>query len=142
MELAVIEDRKYDLFAHDSTRYNKVYPDGNPLNENLGIKWQLVDIDFLVARTRGWIEIDKDGIQIKDRFCYQPPLGYLNYDKEEAAESIETRMGQRSVVRPWNNFGMHAFNCCSLCLFAALTFATELPESVKTVLLPTWIKRK
>jgi hypothetical protein len=99
VELAVIEDRYYNLFAHDSTRYNTVYPDGNPFNDELGMEWQLVDIDFLVARTRGWIEIDKESIQIKDHFCYQPPLGYLNYDKDEAAETIETRMGQRSVVR-------------------------------------------
>jgi hypothetical protein len=104
LELAVIEDRYYNLFAYDSTRYKTVYPDGNPFNDELGIKWQLVDIDFLVAQTCGWIKIDKDSIQIKDHFCYQPPLGYLNYDKDEAAETIETRMGQRSVVGQliWN----------------------------------------
>lgn len=94
-ELAAIEDRNYDLFAHNPEKYKKAYPDGNQMSDNLGIEWQLADIDFLVARTQGWIAMGKDSIQVKDRFCYQPPIGHLNYTKDYSDAMEEENMMPR-----------------------------------------------
>lgn len=102
VDLAVMEDRQYDLFAHNPAKYKKVYPDGNPMSDNLGIQWQLVDIDFLVARSQGWVTFDKKtGFQIKERFCYQPPVGYLDYDKEDAEKGQTHDERFRGDRFPW-----------------------------------------
>jgi hypothetical protein len=78
MNLAAIEDRHNDLFAYNPAKYKIAYPDGNALSENFGITWQLVDIDFLVSRSQGWIEMAEQGdIDVIDRFCYQPPVDHL-----------------------------------------------------------------
>jgi hypothetical protein len=135
VNLAMFEDQVLGLFTHNPTKYRELYPDGCPLNNNLGIRWQLADIDFLVARTGGWIDADNEeeekgtaAIKVNDRFCYQPPEGLLEFDEEDKNTEPFLRRGTHVAS------ALVVLQSLFLLLLGLLYYFEELPGLVKRML--------